>query len=234
VNVDSYSLELSFLDAVPTALEPGVEVAFGKDPFRDMADIIPRQEQDLPPGLQGQESIGPVERGIADLVGASPYNVQHLIKGHTATLGNYALDLANLGATAGKPAPLPPEPPGQQLASLLGMRSRRPLGFGTTPVTELYRLSDRARQGAAGIKEHLEKGNVEGARSMRLQYPEASFEKYLQGRRRELARWRRLRREIFAHEAMTPAERQEALYQIDMVVTQIAASALEVVRQGNP
>ena len=108
---------------------------------------------------------------------------------------------------------------GQRITQLLGLKSMRPIGFGSRPVGDFYDIAERALQADRTINDQLKKGNVDAALRIQSENPEwvlsDSFEK------RTLSELRAHRKAIIA--ANLPKEDQsQMLLELDQYVSQLA------------
>jgi hypothetical protein len=92
-----------------TALQPSAEILANRDLFTGQ-DIIPDQMKAMDKGMQFNERTSEFAKLIGDKIGISPLHIDHLVRGHLATVGAGALEtadwtLAKLGAVPDVPAP---------------------------------------------------------------------------------------------------------------------------------
>lgn len=92
-----------------TALQPSAEILANRDLFT-MQDIVPDQMKAMDKEMQFNERTSEFAKLMGDTIGVSPLHIDHLVRGHLATVGAGALDvadwtLAKLGAVPDVPAP---------------------------------------------------------------------------------------------------------------------------------
>ncbi len=99
-----------FVDLLPTAIVPWLEIMFNYDTFRERP-IIPRSMENLEPALQFRRYTSEVSKYLGQKLNVPPVYVDHLIYGHTGTLGMSvvrgvdALVMRPLLGIAGNPPP---------------------------------------------------------------------------------------------------------------------------------
>jgi hypothetical protein len=208
---------LNVTDMLPTAMEPIAEIMGNYDTFRERP-IIPRSEENIMPEFQGEGVLGPAEQALGEAFGTSPYVAQHAVRGYGATVGNQALELANMAMGHEKPMP---ETGGQAAMRLLGLKSQRPIGFGSRPVADFYELADKALKADRTITELLERGNVDAALRVQSENPEWVLSDLFESTKRDLSEIRAHRKAIIAA-GLPPQERAQLLLEMDMYVSQVA------------
>jgi hypothetical protein len=92
-----------------TALQPAAEILANRDLFT-MQDIVPNDMKAMDKGMQFNERTSEFAKLMGETIGVSPLHIDHLVRGHLATVGAGALDvadwtLAKLGAVPDVPAP---------------------------------------------------------------------------------------------------------------------------------
>jgi hypothetical protein len=221
------------LDLTPTGAEPLVEIFANRDPFRNRRIIPMGEERELPQSqgldvvgetaiLGGQIARSPAGRflGLDRLTaGGSPLAVQHIIRGYGATLGRLAEDASDAAIRWAQGTQATPAP-ARTLADVPVVRafvSREPIGFGSQPVTDFYRLADLAEKARNTLREDPPR-NIP---AFIAEHPEIHLAQPLQATRLELSELRKVRSAIRASD-LTPTEKASRIHQIDMLVSQIA------------
>ena len=229
----------SSLLPVPTALAPSVEVATNKDMFRDRPVVGVGQER-VPAGEQFDQRTSSVSLGLGRLGGAvneavgfglapeSPQKIDHIIRGHTGSIGREALnavDLAAQGLGLDERAERP-----KAHAPLVGRFIAR---SDVTTETEAsvrrrYMKGEKAWNGFNNLKKGIQtSGEI-------TPQDEARIQKYVDRHREDLGNYLQLkkskklldiasdgRRAIAADRTMTPAEKREAIIQLNQRVSQV-------------
>jgi hypothetical protein len=209
----------NYIDLIPTAFEPMAESAFNYDSFRD-APVIPEGEQDLLPEYQGQDTLGPSALALGKMTGTSPYVAKHMVEGTFATLGKQAMTLAD--KAMGQDQKVASDPLG--VATFLGFRSARPIGFGSRPVSEFYKLEQQVSMAKSTMADLKKKGNAEAYLDVMQKNPGIAAESILSDTKKKLAKLRVARRQIMAAEGLTPQDRATLLLDIDTMATQVAGT----------
>lgn len=241
---------------IPTAIKPELEVAMNYDLFRNAPVETDRQEGVLPEDRYSA-STPPSLQVLSKEFGGyySPVQLQHLVRGHLGTLGQYGVgladkfvgsDLQQLPPETQLPAPLGWVPTDAPL--LRGLIQREPVGYGSQPVTDFYNLLDRATQAHGSTKkaESLPAPLVPGstqrdtsrykerAGEIRTDYPEVDYyaplaatAKAIGALHKQQDYWR-TRPETEA----SPEEIRQHLHQLDQQITALAEQTLASIRAG--
>jgi hypothetical protein len=208
---------ISFERALPDAFAPGAEIRANWDTFRQRP-IIPEAEQDIQAQYQGEDVLGPAEMWLGKALGTSGYNARHLVTGYGATLGKYALDIANEMSAE----PQPPDNEKNPFVRLMGYKSQRPVGFGSAPVAEFYQLAQKAEVANKTFATLVERRNGDEALRVRKENPEMIYLGIFQGQKATLAKLREARKNLAAATHIEEADKEELLEEIDVRVSQIA------------
>jgi hypothetical protein len=126
------------LEALPNIVQPPIELIANKAALTG-APITPRREEGLGP-LIGQ-NLGPTERFVSSATGGilNPYQVRHIIRGYGSTVARQGVELfmnKPIAAATGQALETQAQPP--PFWDVLGMHSRRPIGFGSKPLNDLF------------------------------------------------------------------------------------------------
>jgi hypothetical protein len=215
----------NYIDLIPTAFEPMAESAFNYDTFRD-APVIPEGEQDILPEYQGEDTLGPSALALGKMTGTSPYIAKHMVEGTFATLGKQGMTLAD--KAMGQDQKVASDPLG--VATFLGFRSARPIGFGSRPVAEFYKLEKEVGIAKTTMSDLKKKGNAEAYLDVMKKNPGIVASSILSETKKKLAKLRTARRQIMASEGLTPQDRAHLLLDIDTMATQVAGTTNLAVR----
>ncbi len=234
-------------DLWPTGIKPISEAAVNLDTWRNVP-IDPRSEQKGLPQYRGEfdERLPQVFKDAAVKIhealpasapesvreAITPYKLQHIFRGYTTSIGRYATDALSR-ASRDEATALP-----TTAADVPGIRAfvaRRPIGWSSKPVSDLYYVNRIAGQAADDLKEFKKHGRPDDYLKVFADHPEA---RYLQrpvpgtpysvpqaiARLNELKKKRNM---IRTAPGLSPEERADLLAQMDQAATVFSATFME-------
>ena len=101
-------LDTFSMNPLPHAFMPAIEQWANKSLFTGRDIVGPSQER-LLPEAQVTAGTGDLARAVGGATGTSPVRIEHLVRGYTGTLGQYALQLGDLAVRTATDGPEPPE-----------------------------------------------------------------------------------------------------------------------------
>ncbi|WNS74230.1 LPD38 domain-containing protein [Bacillus sp. DTU_2020_1000418_1_SI_GHA_SEK_038] len=194
---------------IPTAFLPWIEV-FGNKSIHFDSPIVPRREQDMLP----EDQFGPYQSEISKKFGAiakkSPRKAEHVFKGYTGGLGNYALKLTDLGAKLGGVER--PEMPDRGIADMpvLNRFVVKNLDGNNQSVNDFYKRMEKLRRENLSAKKH----NPDHENSETYQT--------INKLSKEISELQAAKRAVIDDPNMSGKEKTEVIKRIDQAITQIA------------
>ena len=169
----------------PNIIQPLVENYANRSTYRG-APLYPQDREEMDPGMQYGQRTGEAARTIGEVLGYSPAKIENVVTGWGGGVGQYGLDIANLGvrgvrAVAGA-EPIKERPPsggrgavGNVLGKIPGVRAF----VGRVPTSEresaarVYRQFALAEQRRRSWMQKVKEGRTEEADAYRTEHLEA-------------------------------------------------------------
>ena len=203
------NLRSTFQVDYPQFIRPFLEVSFNKSVFTGR-EIVPYYMQGLDPDLQKFDSTSSLAVSVGRELGVSPLQIDHLIKGYTATLGSYALSAASSMIDAYQPTgkPLPPDKNWYNMP-LIRSFFQDPKSRGT--VVQFYELDRHVRQAVNSFAEAEKQGDAEKMKEIAQERASLlALEDTMKDIRNDLKEVREQKNQIL-RSAMDPSRKRELL-----------------------
>jgi len=233
---------------IPTAILPIIENLANYSFFRGMG-VVPASREKMPPELQYTRWTSEVSKQLGELLNMSPAKIDNLINGWTGGLGRYTLDILGgiLKATGLSPDIPVPSPTLADIPVLKAFVVRNPYGSSGEAVESFYNTLEEYEQGEKYLQEMLKLGEQEKFEKYKATHPKLVFfldweketfysasARYLRRVARDLSELGKKQDLIYKAEDITPDEKRRLIDEIDLLKTDVARKALDLLQGKEP
>ena len=238
---------------IPTIAEPIIEWMTNYSFFRG-GPIVPASRGKMPPELQYTRYTSEVSKKLGELLQLSPAKLDNLLSGYTAGLGSYLIDSLDiiLKRTGISPDIPQPSPTLADLPVTKAFVVRNPYGSSGQTIETFYNTLEKYEQGEQYLKEMLKLNEEQKFEDYKAKHPELLFfyqfpdgpekegvfysasARFLRRVARDMSELSKKQDEIFKDKNMSPDEKRRLIDEIDILKTETAQKALDLLLGKEP
>lgn len=217
---------------IPTFMLPIVENITNHSFFLDRP-IVPQGAETLPPEAQVGRYTSETAKVIGETLGYSPAKIDNLIRGYSGGLGGYAVQSMDeiLKSTGVSVVPVEPAKSIEDMPVLKAFMIRKPTGSGAESVNRIYNKYNKTSGQLKHVKNLVEDGKEDDAKSYIKNHPEILYASVLQGAVNTFSDISRARDAIRKSNDLTAQQKANKIRELDDLQLEIARKVLDGIKK---